>query len=51
MALAILMFSLVIATSYAVSVPKDEKKDTGILIESKEKAVSYKITWNVNGGK
>ncbi|MCL2116346.1 MAG: InlB B-repeat-containing protein [Methanobrevibacter sp.] len=51
MAIAMLMFSLVIATSYAVSVPKDEKKDTRISIESKEKAVSYKITWNANGGK
>ncbi|MCL2116347.1 MAG: InlB B-repeat-containing protein, partial [Methanobrevibacter sp.] len=51
MAIAMLMFSLVIATSYAVSVSKYEKKDTGILIESKEKAITYKITWNANGGK
>jgi len=46
-----LMFSFVLATSYAVSVPKDDKKDSGIVIESKSKAISYKITWNANGGK
>ena len=51
LAVAMLMFSMVLATSYAVSVPSSEKKDTGIVIESKEKTVSYKITWNANGGK
>lgn len=51
LALAMLMFSIVLATSYAVSVPKNEKKDTGIVIESKSKTVSFKVTWNANGGK
>ena len=51
LAIAMLMFSFVLATSYAVSVPSNEKKDTGIFIESKSKIVSYKITWNANGGK
>ena len=46
-----LMFSFVLATSYAVSVPKDDKKDNGIVIESKSKVISYKITRNANGGK
>ena len=51
MAIAMLMFSLVMATSYAVNVSEYEKKDTGILIESKEKAITYKITWNANSGR
>ncbi|MCL2116005.1 MAG: InlB B-repeat-containing protein [Methanobrevibacter sp.] len=51
LAIAMLMFTMVLATSFAVSVPKDEKKDTGILIESKEKVVSCKIIWDANGGK
>ena len=46
-----LMFSMVLATSYAVSVPKNEKKDTGIVIDSKSKTATFKITWNANGGK
>lgn len=48
---ATFMFSFVLATSYATTV-SNEKKDTGISIESKEKKVStYKVTWNANGGK
>ena len=51
LAIAMLIFSFVLATSYAANVTFNEKKDTGIIIESKSKTVSYKITWNANGGK
>jgi len=51
LAVAMLMFSYVLATSYAVNVEKNDKKYTGITIDSKSKTVSYTITWNANGGK
>ena len=44
------MISMVAAVSALNT--QSEKKDTSIVkIESKAKAVSYKITWNANGGK
>jgi len=51
LAVAMLMFSMVLATSYAVNVPSNEKQDIGTIIEPKKKTVSYKITWDANGGK
>ncbi|MDR2967622.1 MAG: InlB B-repeat-containing protein [Methanobacteriaceae archaeon] len=48
---SVVMISMVATTVSAVNVPKNEKKDTGITIESKSKTISYKITWNANGGK
>ena len=49
--ISVVMFSMVTTTAYAVTMPI-EKKDTCIgKIESKEKVVKYKITWNANGGK
>ncbi|MCL2157462.1 MAG: InlB B-repeat-containing protein [Methanobrevibacter sp.] len=51
LALAMLVFSIGLATASATSGVKNEKKDNGITIESKEKVASYKITWNANGGK
>jgi len=44
LAVVMLMFSYVLATSYALNVPQ-EKKDSGITIDSKvKKVISYKIT-------
>lgn len=49
---AVLMFLVAIATSYAATAPKINKKDTNsIIIESKAKTVTYKVTFNANGGK
>jgi len=45
------MISMIMATTSAVNVANNEKKDTGITIDSKSKTISYKITWNANGGK
>ena len=49
--LLVVVVSMVVATASAENVAKDEKKNTGSIIGSKEKTVSYKITWNANGGK
>ena len=49
--LSVFMISMVVATASAASVPNNEKKDTGIVIDSKSKTVNYKVTWNANGGK
>jgi len=51
LALAMLVFSIGLATASATSGVKNEKKDNGITIESKEKVAKYKVTWNANGGK
>ncbi|MCL2116780.1 MAG: InlB B-repeat-containing protein [Methanobrevibacter sp.] len=51
LALAILIFSMGLATAHATNEVKTEKRDNGLTIESKEKVASYKITWNANGGK
>ncbi|MDR2966439.1 MAG: InlB B-repeat-containing protein [Methanobacteriaceae archaeon] len=51
MALAIVVFSMILATTYATNEVKYEKKDSGLTIESKQKVASYKVTWNANGGK
>jgi len=51
MLIAMLAFSFALATASAVSEAINEKKNKGIMIESKEKKVNYKITWNANGGK
>jgi len=49
---ATLIISLVPAISFAASTTSAEKTDTNsIKIESKEKTVKYKVTWNANGGK
>ena len=39
------------AIESAENIVKNEKKDTGITIDSKTKTIGYKITWNANGGK
>ena len=49
--LSVFLISMAVATASAVNLSKDEKKDTGIIIESKSKIVSYKVTWNANNGK
>jgi uncharacterized repeat protein (TIGR02543 family) len=49
--IAILLFFMAMSTSYAVSTVKTDKTGEYSVIESKEKAASYKITWNGNGGK
>ena len=49
--LAVFLVSMVVATVSAENIAKNEKKNTCMIIESKEKTVSYKITWNANGGK
>ena len=51
LALAMLIFSMGLATAHATSEVKTEKEDSGLTIEFKEKVASYKITWNANGGK
>ncbi|MCL2116717.1 MAG: InlB B-repeat-containing protein [Methanobrevibacter sp.] len=51
LALAMLIFSMGLATAHAESEVKIEKEDSGLTIESKEKVASYKITWKANGGK
>lgn len=39
------MFSMVMATTYAVNTPKIDTKDTNsVQIESKAKSINYKIT-------
>ncbi|MCL2156483.1 MAG: InlB B-repeat-containing protein [Methanobrevibacter sp.] len=48
---SVFLISMVAATASAASVSKNEKKDTGIVVESKSKTVSYKVTWNANNGK
>ena len=50
MAIAMLTLSMAIATSSATNIA-NEKKDTGITIDSKTKTIKYTITWNANGGK
>jgi len=45
-----IMCSMVLATASATNV-SNEKNDNGVIFESKEKAVTYKVTWNANGGK
>ena len=42
MAIAMLMFSFVLATSYSVSVAKNDKKDTGTTIDSNHKLLATK---------
>ena len=43
---------MAIATVHAETTSKANEKSTGnIIIESKEKSVNHKITWNCNGGK
>jgi len=49
--LSVFLISMAVATASAVNVANNEKKDTGITIDSKSKTISYKITWNANGGK
>ncbi|MCL2116716.1 MAG: InlB B-repeat-containing protein [Methanobrevibacter sp.] len=51
--LAIALCSLTVATVHAVAInpEKNEKSDTGLVIESKSKTVTCKITWNANNGK
>ncbi|MCL2115718.1 MAG: InlB B-repeat-containing protein [Methanobrevibacter sp.] len=48
---SIVVFSFVTATTYAASTTIDEKNTGIIKIDSKEKAVGYKLTWKANGGK
>ena len=48
---SVVMISMVMATVSAENVANNEKKDSGITIDSKSKTISYKITWNANGGK
>jgi uncharacterized repeat protein (TIGR02543 family) len=51
LAVAMLISVMAVATVSATS-DMNEKTNTGITIDSKEKKVtSYKITWNANGGK
>ena len=49
-AIAMLMCTVVLATASATTV-SNEKNDNGVIFESKEKAVTYKVTWNANEGK
>ena len=49
-ALVIVVLSIGLATVHATNEVKI-KKDSGLTIESKEKAVNYKVTWNANGGR
>jgi len=51
LSVAMLMFLFVLAASYAETVVKNDKKDNVVLIDSKSKTVSYKVTWNANIGK
>ena len=51
MLIAIVAFSFALATASATSEAIGEKKNNGLIIESKEKTVSFKVTWNANGGK
>ena len=47
-----ILMIMTVATVNAETTPKTDDKATGdIIIESKEKSVNYKITWNCNGGK
>jgi len=48
---SVFMISMFVATASAVDVPINEKKDGGIVIDSKSKTANYKIIWNANGGK
>ena len=50
LAVAMVMFSMVLATACATGEVKDLKKNTGITIDFKKKVSSYKVTWNANGG-
>lgn len=48
----VVMFSMMMATAYATNTQKaDTTDDSSINVLSKAKTVSYKITWNANGGK
>lgn len=52
LALAMLISTMAVATVHATSDVKNQDKNSGVTIESKEKKVTtYKITWNSNGGK
>ena len=48
---SVIMISFATATAYAVNTPIDDKNTGIIKIDSKEKTVGYKVTWNANGGK
>ena len=49
-AVAMLVLSMAIATTSATNIA-NEKKDSGITVDSKTKTIKYTVSWNANGGK